>query len=1353
MLTLPGAELDVEALRASLGAFVERHQIWRTTFQRPGGPRAGRYRATGPMPVVQPGGRFGWSVVDLSQLPGAEPEARRRAQADARQPFDLARGPLVRALLIRLSPAEHRLFVTVPRIVSDGQALTEVFAPELHTLYVSMQKAPAAGSAAANPPAPEHQYADYARDQRGHPAARTGGLEFWAEYLAGAPTVLDLPADHRRPEGQDRRGGVQPFTFGPALTAGLRRLSADQQVPLRATLTAALAALLYRCTGQEDLLIGTVTERRPETAGPPMLGCFRNTTVHRADLTGDPAARELLARTEAAHQRTRPHQDIPFDAVVRELRPERTLGRPPLVQVALAITEAPATARAAWPVTRVPLDDPAPQLDLLVEAEEQADGVAGRFVYDRALFAPETIERMAGHWRTLLAGLVAHPDRPVSRLELLTEPERDQLRCWGTGPLAPAGPDVAELIEDQARQRPDAVALVCEAEQLTYRELHERASQLARYLRGHGTGPGVPVGVCLERSADQVIVLLAILRVGAVYVPLAPETPAERVRYVVADTAMPLLLTRKQLRKRLDGAGTRVLCLDGSAATIEQPRQQQVVGTDWDRQPAYIIYTSGSTGQPKGVVVERGALSAHCRAMIGVLGLGPADRVLQFSQYSFDASLEQILPALAAGARLVMRGEELWSPRQLLRQLQHQQVTVANLPSAYWQQAVREWAPTQGPLTGSRLRLVIAGGERLGRPGLRQWPRLGLTGTRLLNAYGPTEATITATVAEIDPEDEWITIGRPLPGRTAHILDRDRQPVPAGVVGELYLGGDLLARGYLNQAELTDERFVPDPFAVGPDARLYRTGDRARFLADGRIEYMGRDDQQVKIRGYRIELGEVEAALAQYPAVAEAVVVARPAGRGPELAAFVVARPGTTLDQGARAELRRFLRERLPAYMVPPVIEPLAALPRLATGKPDRRRLQQKSRSSTRPGADYVAPREPVEQQLVRLWEELLGTRPIGITDNFFDLGGHSLLAAQLIDRIDQRYGKKLALSQLFAGPTIEQLAAGLDHLEEVDTPSNPGGPGERPDGRVALRPVQESGTRTPFFFLHGDWTGGAFYCFALARGSGPDQPFYVLEPYVFSDTEPVPSMAEVAAAHLRAIRAVQPHGPYRLGGFCNGGLLAYEMARQLERDGEQIEFLGLVNPSSPLQRGPRQQLADRLYQLLRVPEPVQLTTYLRGRHALRHVYRRLRPRGEKVQDFGKLLVIEPRLAAMAPSTDALYRDYVGVFNWLAGRYQTGHYGGPMTFYWARQILADAQSWTPLIRLNPSAGRQHRTIEGTLMSSVTDHVDGLAQLLAADLGQAGVPGARDDDRHADSGDRPPRQRGSADSAAACGTRT
>jgi acyl carrier protein len=522
------------------------------------------------------------------------------------------------------------------------------------------------------------------------------------------------------------------------------------------------------------------------------------------------------------------------------------------------------------------------------------------------------------------------------------------------------------------------------------------------------------------------------------------------------------------------------------------------------------------------------------------------------------------------------------------------------------------------------------------------------------------------------------------------------------VVGELHIGGGLLARGYLNQPELTSQRFVPDPFGTRRGGRLYRTGDMARYLGDGRIEYVGRVDQQVKIRGYRIELGEVEAALAQHPAVEEAVVLAAGTGGDKELVAYVAGRTAEPLEE----ELRRYLQDRLPGYMQPAVIEQLESLPRLASGKPDRRRLPEAERGKRRGKEGYLAPRLLMQQQLVQIWEELLEPRPIGIRDSFFDLGGNSLLAAQLVGRIEQVHGKRLALSALFARPTVEQLAEALQ--EE----------GNAGEGKARALPVQAGGSRRPFFFLHGDWTGGAFYCFALARACGPEQPFYVLEPYAFSEREGAPALEAMAAAHIEAMRGVQARGPYRLGGFCNGGLLAYEMARQLEREGEQVEFLGLLNPSEPIQYSTLRAVCERVHQVIRPGSRRPADLYLRARHAQRHVYRLLRPGGSRVQDFGKLLAIEPRLKAMFPPREALYKDYVGVFNWVAAGYQTGIFGGKTTFYWARDEPAIARSWQPVLRRAGPARSEEHEVAGALMSGVTDHIQGIAEILSACLSRA-----------------------------------
>ena len=1291
--TLSGP-LDAGILRESLDAVIGRHEAWRTIFVS----RNGR-----PVQAVLDGGRCEWTLADLSDMPEAqrETEARRRAQEQVSRPFDLAAGPLVRALLVRLGGQRHRLFISWHRIAADRASVTRVMLPELADLYAARAQGRAGELAAVG-----GQYPDYAIWQRQRSAGELEAhLRFWTEHLAGAPTVLELPADHRRQEQPSYPGKAESFAVGADLFARLRELSTREQVSLRMTLTAAFQTLLTRYTGQEDLLFGvTVRERWPEPPGRTT-GLFTNTLALRADLAGAPSVSELLSRTRAASQVALPYEDVPLDAVVREMQPERNLAHHPLIQVLLEVEPEPAALPDGWRLEPADIRPPVSRFDLCVEVDERAEGLTGQFIYRSDLFEPETIRRMIGHWLTLLEEMSGSPWLPVRQLPMLTEPERQQLlNDWSAGEELEPGPDIVQLIGEQVRVRPDDVAVVCGPEQLTYRQLDERSGLLARYLRVRGVRAEVPVGVCLERSADHVIALTAILRAGGAYVPLDPVGPAERIRHVVQDASMPLILTQERLRETVAAVGAELVTMDGDRAAIDRRTVDVPEGQPRAEQLAYIIYTSGSTGRPKGVMVERGALSAHCRAMAGVYQLGPGDRVLQFSQYSADASLEQILPALAAGARLVVRGPEIWSSRELLEQLNRDQVTVMNLSPAHWHQTVRDWAGEPAELAGLRLRLMILGGERLSDRAVRDWRQLGVPGVRLLNAYGPTETTITATLAEACEEAreelEPVTIGRPLPGRNVYILDDGGRPVPAGVLGELHIGGSLLARGYLNRADLTKERFVPDPFAARSGGRLYRTGDLVRWLGDGRIEYGGRNDEQVKIRGYRIEPGEVESVLAQHPAVSQAVVVAQGDGAARELVAFVVAGTGAPV---AVEELRAYLAGQLPRHMRPAIIQQLAELPRLATGKVDRRRLPKIERAA-RPGeVPYVPARLRAEQQLVQIWEQLLEPRPIGIRDNFFDLGGHSLLAVQLIERIERACGKKLALSTLFANPTVEQIAGALQDSAQETSP------------RVGVLPVQAQGSRRPLFFLHGDWTGGAFYCFALARACGPEQPFYVLEPYRFSATEQPPALQAIAAAHIDAMRGVQPQGPYRLGGFCNGGLLAYEMARQLEADGQQVEFLGLIDPSPPVQHSVLQTVCDAAQKASRAGTARQADLYLRARHAQRHIYRRLLPGGTRVRDFGQLLAEEPRLAAMFPPRDALYADYIGVFSWAAGRYKTGIYRGPITFFWAREEPAIARTWSPVIRRIRPADIDQHPIAGTHMATITDHIQDLAAKLSASL--------------------------------------
>jgi amino acid adenylation domain-containing protein len=1138
-------------------------------------------------------------------------------------------------------------------------------------------------------------------------------LAYWKQQLKDAPLLLGLPTDRPRAPLHSYHAATQSFALPGQLDHALRMFSQHEGVSLYVALTAAFQTLLYRYSGQDDLLLAAITAGSACTGGEKASDPVLDTVALRTDMSGNPTFRELLRQTREVFVSAMQHSGIAFASFVNELYPGWSLSYQPLVQALISYHPlALAGSPGAWMESRsYPV-----QFDLCLAIDERVEGLCARCIYNSDLFDASTIKRMIGHFQTLLAGIVADPTLGLAQLPLLSEGELQQvLEEWNaTQTINPREVCVHRLFEAQVERTPDAEAVVCEQQRLTYRELNARANQLAHHLREKGVGADVMVGLCVERSIEMLIGLLGILKAGGVYVPLDPEYPIERLSFVVQDTRMRVLLTQQRLLGRLAELEQRVqrFCLDGGLDVLEQRSAANPGGEIKAEQLAYVIYTSGSTGRPKGVLIQHHSLAVHSLGMAEVYGLRRQDRVLQFSSYTFDASLEQILPPLLVGAQLLLRGQEVWSPAQLLRQLELRQVSVVNLPSAYWHQLARAWQEEPAGQLPHRLRLLIVGGERLQPEALQLWRQLPLHAVRLLNAYGPTETTITATVFDTacyEPPASSacgsVPIGRPTPNRRIYILDHCGAPVPIGVPGELHIGGDVLSCGYLNLPALTSERFVADPFSADPRARLYKSGDLARYQADGAIEFLGRVDQQVKIRGFRIELGEIEAVLRQYPAVAEAVVVARDDASGEKhLAAYVVARPGGEVQgeerRAALRAMREHLRRKLPAYMLPTAFVFLKRLPLLASGKIDRNALPAPEVGRHEELAHVADPELLIHQKLVQIWEELLDVRPIGIRDNFFHLGGHSLLAACLIDRIEHVFGKSIALSALFSGPTIEQLAEALQRQINVET-------------RTALLPLQVDGAKRPFFFLHGDWTGGAFYCFNLARALGSDQPFYVLEPYKFAGLRELPSFEEVAAAHIEALRAVQAEGPYLLGGFCNGGLLAYEMARQLEAVGERVDFLALINPAAPVQYTALRAIGQPLSKLLGLGDTGQARLFLRTRHALRHLYRKVLPRSSRVQDFAKLLAIDPRLACMFPPLEALYNDYVNVFTWLVARYVTGGYSGRITFFWAQEELAMLQNWRTLAAEKASQGVENHIVPGALMTCVTEHIRELAECLSS----------------------------------------
>ena len=1026
------AHLEMDALQQSLQALVGRHETLRTTFALLDGQLT---------QVIAPTMSVATTVVDLQELPEEQrdTEMMQRVSHEVQQRFDLARGPLLRATVFHLGPEEHALLLVIHHIISDGWS-EGILCQDLLALYDAFTT----GQPASLPALPI-QYADFAlwQQEPEQQERMREQLDYWKQHLIGAPPVLELPGDRTRPATSTHKGKVYTFALSASMTQRLKSFSKQEGVTLYITLMTAFKALLHRYTGQDDLVVGTVTAGRSQQETHNLIGYFVTTLVLRSNLSGNPTVRELLGRVRETILAAQTHQEVSFEQLVKELHPERSLSIAPLIQVLLTLDPPLPTFSSQWELNSLALETGAAQFDLALALTERPEGLRGSVEYSTDLFEEASIARMMSHWQTLLEAMISNPAQPLSQLPLLTQAERQQLLVeWQAPEMASSEASLPWLFEKQVARTPDAIALVFEEQELTYRDLNTRVNQLAHHLQERGIGPDVMVGLCVERSVKMVVGLLAILKAGGVYVPMDPAYPRERLAFIINDTRMPVLLTQQHLVAQFPEQNIQFVCLDTDEETIGQHSEENLVREVTEEQLAYVIYTSGSTGQPKGVLVSHNAFASHCRIAIDVLELQPDDRVLQFSAITFDPSLEQILTTLLVGARLVLRGPEVWSPAELRARAKAYGLTVANLPTPYWHQVAQEWATVPQELLPTSLRLVTPGGDRLVAEALHFWRQTGLRSVRLLNAYGPTETIITATAYTIDcwSDDtlsaDSIPIGRPLPNRKLYILDRYSNIVPIGVVGELHIGGPLLARGYLNRPELTAERFIPDPFSVYPDARMYRTGDLVRYRANGMIEFVGRVDQQVKIRGFRIEVGEIEAVLSQHPAVREVAVVVREDRPGEKsLVAYVVARPGQHLQS---QQLHHFLQEKLPSYMLPAAYMMLEALPLLPTGKLNRQALPVPEYNLNPASKPKEGPRTPLEVVVAQAWSQALNLESPDVHADFFSLGGHSLLAMQVASRLQTTTKVELSLRTFFEAPTIAQLAETIAQLQAQATPRMP---------------------------------------------------------------------------------------------------------------------------------------------------------------------------------------------------------------------------------------------------------------------------------------------------------------------------
>ena len=1138
-LRLAGS-LDVDALRRAINEIVRRHEVLRTCFVIVDGA---------PMQKIMPTLELPIEVASLESLPpdARAAEARRVAGDEAQTPFDLQHDPPLRARLLRLGADEHWLLLTLHHIASDAWS-SAIWARELAALYDACSRG--APSPLAELPV---QYADFAEWQRewlqGDVLAQQ--LGYWQRTLADLP-IVELPTDRPRPPIPTYRGAHFDFAIDDALAAGLIALARKEGATLYMTLLAAFHVLLYRYTGQEDVVVGSPIAGRRRTELEGLIGFFVNTLVMRGDLSGDPPFVEYLRRVRARALDAYAHQDIPFEKLVEELTQHRDPSRNPLFQVAFSMRNAP---RAPWQLLGLEVQRLTgigveyAKFDLTLSVTEIGGRISASIEYLADLFDPGTIARLASHWQRLLQGIVADPTQPVSRIPLVDAAAREWiLREWNdTRTVFPADAGVPALFAAQAQRSPHAVAVVDGARTRSYEEIDTRSGELAHALRDRGVAPGSRVGVCSERSAEEVIAFLGVLKAGCAYVPLDPSHPPARLAAMLADAEAAAVVTTPSAALALAQARTSsarpVLMIDADqppAAPVRGDPRLDVGGEDL----AYVMYTSGSTGAPKGVAVPHRAIA---RLVCGTnyVSLGPKDVIAHLSNPAFDASTFEIWGALLNGARLaIVPRETVLSPTDLAAALERHGVTVLFLTTALFNQ-IAGAAPHA--FAG---RQVLFGGEAVDPAAVTAVLREGKP-RRLLHVYGPTETTTFATwheVRDVDPGAATVPIGTPIANTDVYLLDVHGEPVPPGVPGEIHIGGPGLARGYLGRADLTAERFVPHPFDRTPGARLYRTGDRARYRDDGAIEFIGRRDQQVKIRGHRIEPAEVEAALMRLPLVREAVVVVHGAtAETRRLAAYVVP-AGETPPEAA--DLWRDLRRSLPDYMVPAAVVYLAALPLTANGKLDRAALPDPDAIAARRTGWHIPPRDPLEYILVNIWEDLLGIRGVGLRDNFFDLGGHSLLAARMMDAVERACGRTVPLMTLFTESTIEHLA---DAIRRGGTPS--------PTPVVA---VQEGGTRPPLFFLHGDFTGGGFYCHGLARELGADQPFYAVHPHGLDGSAVPDSIEAMAAELLREVRRVCPEGPFVLGGHCNGALIAVEMARQLAQAGERVPFVVVVEAKAP---------------------------------------------------------------------------------------------------------------------------------------------------------------------------------------------
>ncbi|TYQ24768.1 amino acid adenylation domain-containing protein [Pseudanabaena sp. UWO311] len=1170
--------LNIPILEKSLQAVARRHEVLRTRF-----PSVDDQ----PTQVIEPDVDLTLPVLDLRNLQPeqGDAEALRLATEEARCPFNLAKGPILRVLLIQLSDDEYLLVWNMHCIICDG-ASSDVFYQDLTTIYTAFID---------GKPSPlkelSIQYVDFAHWQRQWLKGEVleSQINYWKQKLEGSLSVIPLPTDHTRPPiVQTYRGDRRARMLPKSLNESLSNLSQKLGGTLFMTLIAAFETLLHRYSQKNDILISFACAGRGEVETEGVVGFFSNTLMQRINFDGNPTFRELFDRVREASLEANTYQDLPFEKLVEELPPELSNSRSPLFQVKFALNPPWSNGRGMASVKLPDLTITSlfgyiyhgkTKYDLILVMREQDEGLGMVFDYNADLFESSTIARMLVHLENILEGIAANPDQRISDLPLLSIPEREKiLYKWNENQIPIPDACMHQLFESQVEQSPDAIAIIGEDAQLTYQELNNRANQMAHYLQAKGVGTETLVAICIEKSTQLLVSLLGILKSGGTYIPLDPSYPHERRIDKLKNAQVALILTHSSMADSFSECSAKVVSLDLELDAITQHRYDAPLTFLTAENLAYVIYTSGSTGQPKGVMISHRSMVNHSMAICKIFELSRQDRVLHFSNISFDAAVEEIFPTWLSGGTLVLPTKKLYtSITYFLEEIAQQSITIINLPTAFWHEMVHGISILNKPLP-TELRLVIVGGEKVSKSTYQKWRSLVGDFPRWLNTYGPTETTVSATVYEpsgsLHPDAE-VPIGRAIANLQTYILDHNLQPSPIGATGELYIGGVGLSRGYLNRPDITAKRFIANPFSKNSKDRLYKTGDVARYLPDGNIEFIGRSDFQIKIRGFRVEPIEIETRLEQYPAIKQAIVLCHEAPNGEK---FLVAYLSAEKEQAIDIEsLGKFLRQKLPSYMLPSRFIVLDTLPLTPNGKVDRRALLELDAAQEQ-NDEAITPRDELEQQLANIWQKLFGVNDISVTANFFELGGNSLLTVRLVTEIERVFNYHFPLSSFFETGTIAGIAKWMREKpsETISLDEIPSGLdledyraflalcagrigkhiGKR--GLIVEVPPAEMKSSKPFI-----WIGYIDF----SKNLGLHQPVYTIPGGSWTPLRSTENYIEaIASVIVDELLSIPQDEPYLIGGNCYEGIVAMEVAHQLQKKGKEVAFLAVVDKPGPSQ-------------------------------------------------------------------------------------------------------------------------------------------------------------------------------------------